>query len=407
MLAAAEPLGQQIKARQSFAGQDSTTRDLSSMCYIAAFWVLYPEDEKTHKFSDDVVTYDVPCVGVLPLQPLHYMRALWSASQHAAAARGDGSSIRLQIQQLQSLADVIQHNHTSSSALQQQQQQQGVGCDPLQRVQQGQLQHVDAIVVAAGAAVGSLAEIGEHLPIKLCQGYTLDMVPPPAAGTTMPAAQDAAAAAAETAAAAAAAGADASVGPPTAAGGVLYPAAGPSILGTPYLASQGGQVLVIGATKQYNCSTEQAVAELGTSIDPSILVAHHEQQQVVPAAAAGDCPASEGSQAVQAGDGQPRRWPSSAAATAAAAEGALSQGGAQLDKVAEVAAAAQELLSGAGATWPSIKHWSIAGIRSGVRALPPKSAQGAVPIAGRWTELQVTRHCEVQQTAAHQQATDR
>lgn len=96
--------------------------------------------------------------GGITLHPLHYMKALWAACQLAAAARADGSSARLHIQRLSSLAELASSCSSSSS---------GVADH-----------HFDAVVVAAGAAVGSLAEFGDQLPIQLCQGYSLDMVPP-------------------------------------------------------------------------------------------------------------------------------------------------------------------------------------------------------------------------------------
>eukprot|EP00775_Hariotina_reticulata_P006660 gene6660-6884_t len=164
--------------------------------------------------SKATAAVDVGCnAGGITVQPLLYMQALWEACLQEAGARDDGSSAQLHIQQLTSLHQLqdvqcIKDNNSSS-------------------VQQP---HFDAIVVAAGAAVGSLVEIGpDSLPLSLCQGYTLDL---------------------------------------------------------------GGRLLVVGATKQHNWTTQQALAELGRT---------------------------------------------------------------------------------------------VAGIRSGVRALAPRTPQGALPVAGRWT----------------------
>jgi hypothetical protein len=135
-----------------------------------------------------------------------------------------------------------------------------------------------------------------------------------------------------------------------------YAADSPSLLGSPYLASQGGQVLVVGATKQHDWTAQQALRELGRVICPSILQQQRhklEQQQLL-----------------SAGAGEDERQ----ALAAAAAE------------AAEVAAAAAELLAGAAAAWPPISGWKISGIRTGVRALPPRTQQGSVPLAGRWTD---------------------
>jgi hypothetical protein len=283
------------------------------------------------------------------LQPQHYLQALWLACQQAAAARLDGSSAQLRIQQLQSLTDVLlpqQHVPGVSGSVSSNKQSQQDGCEQ-QGQQQQQQEQVDGIVVAAGAAVGCLAEIGEQLPLKLCQGYTLDMVPP----------------AATAAAAAVASGCSSrpSTAGAAATAAAAYPASGPSLLGTPYVASQGGQVLVIGATKQYNCTSQQALAELGRTIDPGVLSA---QQQLQPA----------GSKSDAAGSLSQRDC------------GAAAAGG---EKAAEVAAAAAELVAGAAAVWPAAGGWSVGGIRSGVRAIPPRLAAGALPIAGKWMELTV------------------
>jgi hypothetical protein len=351
------------------------------------------------------------------VQPLQYMEALWAACQQAAAARQDNSAAELKIQQLHSLAELVHSSGTAQpcsqhsckgdkvnrsgqqqqqqqdarSGQQQMEQQLGLGqicAEQHQRqqqqqqiqagIQQGWQHSVDAVVVAAGAAVGSLAELEGQLPLKLCQGYTLDMVPPTStAAATAPAA----------AAAAAAAGGE---GVPT-----VYPASAPSLLGSPYVASQGGQVLVVGATKQYDYTTQQAVAELSRCIDPSILHAHlHQQQEEY----AQECVDSERGSSPSPQPAAAKAAEAAVQATAAAA--AEAQGG---DMASEVVTAAAALLRDAGALWPGIQAWTVAGIRSGVRALPPKDHKGILPFAGRWGDLQVGQQGQREEEGGQQQ----
>lgn len=327
------------------------------------------------------------------------MQAVWGACQQVAADRCDGSSIKLQIQQLQSLEEVLQcqHQHHTTAAgarlpaaglpadgssLQQHTLAQSSGTAPCNTSLP-----VTAIVVAAGAAVGSLAEVGQQLPLTLCQGYTLDMTPLPPPG--------AAAAARDTADACCHAGSDASQGcqdhgmsasnnsvgflggtaahkaqKPESRTPTAFPADAPSLLGSPYLASQGGQQLVVGATKQYNISTQQAVAELQRYIDISVLDPHSPQQHHL--GHPQDVPRGMEVSSPQSSQGSRNRECCSEAA--------------------EFAAAATELLRGAAAVWPAIREWSISGIRSGVRALPPRSAHGAVPMVGHWMDLTAVPH---------------
>jgi hypothetical protein len=285
--------------------------------------------------------------GGITLHPLHYMQALWAACQDAAAARGDGSSARLHIQKLSSLAELqkqLEGRSGSSGGT-----SNGFG------------QRLDDIVVAAGAAVGSLAEFDGQLPLSLCQGYTLDMVPPSDPQQQQQQQSDSgqeAAASPSSSSLTAAAAAAAATGRSN-----NYGADSPSLLGSPYLASQGGQLLVVGATKQHDWTAQQALQELGRVISPSIL-----QQQ---------CNSNKVEEQQDAGEAEGKQ--PAAAAAAEAAEVAA-------------AAAAAELLVGAAAAWPAVSGWQIGSIRSGVRALPPRTQQGSVPLAGRWTGGRQQQH---------------
>lgn len=109
----------------------------------------------------------------------------------------------------------------------------------------------------------------------------------------------------------------------------------PSLLGSPYIAFHGDRAAVVGATQQHNVSESVAWKSLGPF-------------GVIPVSASG-----EGSSEV--GD-----YDSS-----------------------EVLHAVDQLLEGAAAMWPRIKSWNVANVRSGVRAIPPRSPSGSIPLAGR------------------------
>ncbi|KAK9814738.1 hypothetical protein WJX72_010698 [[Myrmecia] bisecta] len=94
--------------------------------------------------------------GGLVLHPVRYLRALWSACQHQAATAGGSSA-------------TLVHERVTSLALLEQQQ------GPF-----------DAVIVAAGAAVATIPEIGDRVPLELCQGYTLDLAWPDPAPSVQP-----------------------------------------------------------------------------------------------------------------------------------------------------------------------------------------------------------------------------
>jgi hypothetical protein len=241
------------------------------------------------------------------LHPARYMRALWAACGARAAARRDGSAARLEVRQLASVAEL----HAGPGG-----------------------PYAGGVVVAAGAAVGALDEFrAAGLPLDNCQGYTLDVAPP----------RGGAAAAAPGAAAAADAFGGAAA---SAAEAAAYPTAAPSLLGSPYIASQGGALLVVGATKAHGWGGDACLAECGRAVDTGAY------------------------QGVMA----------EAAAALAAGSGRRGGGGGGDD----VAAAVWELLAGGGAAWPPLLGWRLAGIRSGVRALPPRTAAGSIPLMGAW-----------------------
>jgi len=119
---------------------------------------------------------------------------------------------------------------------------------------------------------------GGLLPLELCQGYTLELAAAPrVAGGAEPAAELRACAADVAGARVGAGGAQlagqAGAGAPGAGGGAgahpagAYPAGAPSMLGEVYYAAQGRGALVVGATRRYGLSPEAALAECGRRVD--------------------------------------------------------------------------------------------------------------------------------------------
>jgi glycine/D-amino acid oxidase-like deaminating enzyme len=220
-----------------------------------------------------------PAVGLMvgagaTVHPGSYMRALWLACQQAAAAAGPGSAATLRRREVRSLQEL--------------------------QAEEGPF---DAIVVAAGAAAGSIAELQGVLPLELCHGHSLDM---------QPSSHDSSSGGSH----------GSGSGEPGSSGGVAgggYPEGGPSLLGSPYIAAHGSGSLVVGATKRYGVTPEEALQQCGAAV------------------------------VVDAG---------------------------------EAAAAADALLPAAAALWPPLAGWRVARVRAGVRALPTRGSDGAIPYAG-------------------------
>jgi hypothetical protein len=218
------------------------------------------------------------------------MRALWQACQDLCRAKGGSAELRLE--KVASLAALLG-----------------------QRRWRG-------VVVAAGAAVGALPEAkAAGLPdlLELVRGYSLD-VERRRGGSGND---------------------DDNDGRDEGESGV-YPPDAPSLLGKPYLASRGGQALVVGA------AAAPAALEKPTPEDALRLC----------------CRRREGD-----GDGD--------------------DGGNDDNAAAATAAAERELLEGAARAWPPFavgggnEKWRVARVRSGVRAVPPRSPEGALPLVGR------------------------
>lgn len=61
----------------------------------------------------------------------------------------------------------------------------------------------------------------------------------------------------------------------------------------------------------------------------------------------------------------------------------LQECGRKITEPDEVATAVSALLPEAKKLWVPIEHWGVRRVRSGVRALPPRTDAGAMPVAGK------------------------
>jgi hypothetical protein len=169
------------------------------------------------------------------LHPLRYMHALWAACGQQAERAGGASSATLHLRQVASLGEL----------------EAAVGGRAL-----------DGVVVAAGAALGSIAETAGVLPLDMCHGYTLEMELKQEGQQGQHGAM------------------------PDQASGSTYPASAPSLLGSTYIAAHGSRSLVVGATKRYGVSPSEALEACrrgGAVGDPA--AQEEAARQLLPAAA--------------------------------------------------------------------------------------------------------------------------
>ena len=68
--------------------------------------------------------------------------------------------------------------------------------------------------------------------------------------------------------------------------------------------------------------------------------------------------------------------------------------GRPVEDPSDIAEARQALLPPACELWPPLCDWQVTGVRSGVRALPCRTPQGAMPYAGRVDGGDADRRCE-------------
>lgn len=198
------------------------------------------------------------------LNPVSYMGALWTGCCQAAAETGGGAELR-------------RESVRSLAALEEQ-------AGPY-----------DGMVLAAGAAVETVAEATGLLPLELCQGHTLHMRP----GSS---------------------NSDGRQQHDAACSSNFWPASAPSLLGSPYIAAHGRDSLVVGATKAYGLTPDQAYAQCAAPV---------------------------------------------------------------VTDLTEAATATEALLPPAAALWPPLSSWRVTVVVSGVRALPTRGADGSIPYLGR------------------------
>ncbi|EFJ51714.1 hypothetical protein VOLCADRAFT_87449 [Volvox carteri f. nagariensis] len=256
-----------------------------------------------------------------------YLRALWMACQVAAAARGDGSCARFRRQRVTSLERMSWLGGTEEEEEEEDEEEKK---DSVDKGGCGVYGKYDAIVVAAGAAAATIDEVERsQLPLQLCQQQQQQ---------ESPSLQAQARAAAETQSLS------------HALAVCSYPAGSPSLLGQPYLAAQGPTRLVVGATKSYGWTPEAALAACGLTAG--------------------------------AGFGPPAAAMDGVAAAAAAVDRAVAEE--EEPKVAvEAAAAVEALRQSACGVWAPLSNWQVAAVREGVRALPPRTTHGSLPLLGR------------------------
>lgn len=211
----------------------------------------------------------------LVLDTTRYLASLWDAARLLAASdeTPGGCAATLEIRSVASIAEDLSRPSDSDA--------------------------FDAVVIACGAAAGSMRELGSDVSrvTQLQGGHVVELVP---------------------------------VGR-----GTEWPTDAPGILGSPYVAPLGPERLLVGTTKEYGAS-------------------------VADARRAGEVPLGNGETTVDTATDRAR---ASAASTAA-----------------------RELVANASATYPALgraDEWRVDVARYGVRANPPRSSLGSLPLVGR------------------------
>jgi glycine/D-amino acid oxidase-like deaminating enzyme len=232
---------------------------MDDACRLVPGLALSPEEE-----DDDVGTAAMLASRGLVLHPGRYLKALWQSCQTVPYGHAT-----LHVEAIKSLEELTGEH--------------------------------EAVVVAAGAAVGSVQETQPVARLlDLCQGYSLEMCVKGNEST------------------------------------MEYPHGAPSLLGSPYIAMQGTTRGVIGATQQHNVSDDVAWNVLGPGglASPPFVTENHTNND--------------------AADIKARNQ------------------------------AIETLQQGANALWPPLATgWKVERVSSGVRALPPRTMQGSIPLAGR------------------------
>ena len=210
-------------------------------------------------------------VGLLAEQaivvhPTDYIEAVWRVCEEMAGTQEDGCRVQI-------------HFNTVVTSLRELQRQH----------------NYDGIIVAAGAAIDSIQETKNLLPLDLCHGHSVDV----------------------------GIGADDMEKEKKK---YAYPEHAPGLLGSPYISPQGGTRAVVGATQRHACSPQEAF--LGLSPDRRVLDRNKDREE----------------------------W--NGAVRVLIDEGACTM-------------------------WDPIREWRVDAVRTGFRAVPARTDQGAMPYAGR------------------------
>jgi glycine/D-amino acid oxidase-like deaminating enzyme len=174
----------------------------------------------------------------------------------------------------------------------------------------------DAVVIACGAAAGSVQELqGDVLPTQLQGGHVVELVP---------------------------------VGDGKENG---WPDDAPGVLGSPYIAPLGPERLLVGTTKEYGAS----VADARRAGEVPLGNIEDDEKEDAPRA--------------------PTPKPTDRVTNS------------RLEIASRASAAARELVASASAAYPPLAlengAWRVDVVRYGVRANPPRSNLGSLPLVGR------------------------
>jgi glycine/D-amino acid oxidase-like deaminating enzyme len=177
----------------------------------------------------------------------------------------------------------------------------------------------DAVVIACGAAAGSVQELqGDVLPTQLQGGHVVELVPVFSDGNE---------------------------------NGGCWPDDAPGVLGSPYIAPLGPERLLVGTTKEYGAS----VADARRAGEVPLGNIEDDEKEDAPRA--------------------PTPKPTDRVTNS------------RLEIASRASAAARELVASASAAYPPLAlengAWRVDVVRYGVRANPPRSNLGSLPLVGR------------------------
>ncbi|KAG1668890.1 hypothetical protein FOA52_016059 [Chlamydomonas sp. UWO 241] len=307
--------------------------------------------------------------GGVVLDVHRYLECLWRATQAAAGARGDGSAARMVTggEAVRSLNEL-----------------------------EATLGPWAGVVVAAGAAAGCINEVvAARVPLKVSQGYSLVMEPDVTA-----AAQGSSDVGGD--------GSDGRCGGSSGSGGsdsgacVPYPAGAPSILGSTYLSAQGSTRIVLGASREFGWSADDALAmcapQTAVLPPPPLPPPPPPPSRQSPSAPLLPAPASKPTAGRSDEEGRASSSSNSGSSSSSSFQASTLSPGAHQEVSGSssssgsgsstsgpdaVSSAASSLLAAGAAAWPPLTRWRIASVRSGMRAVPPRTHAGALPLVGR------------------------